>query len=113
MKLISRLYASRLSAPMSAIIVAEAGCTGRLAMSSFHGLSGGKTCKAARTLSASEVLNSTGWVIAGVVGWAAPAVARAAASRAAEIRFMAGVLTSETDPGDHGPIHTMCGGSPH
>src|SRR6476660_9020561 len=43
----------------------ELGCTGRLEMSSFQALSAGKTCMAARILSASGVLNITGSLMAG------------------------------------------------
>src|SRR5262245_9628679 len=50
---------------MPAIILAESGCSGRREMSSFQGLSGGKICIAARILSASGVLNITGFVIGG------------------------------------------------
>ena len=50
---------------MLRMIAAECGWTGRDEMSSFHGLSGGKICIAARMRSASGVSNITGAVIGG------------------------------------------------
>src|SRR5712692_1713681 len=50
----------------------ELACSGSFEMSSFHGLSGGNTCKAARILSASGVWNSTGFVTAGILGSGRP-----------------------------------------
>src|SRR6476646_8851047 len=98
---------------MPAIIFAELGCTGRLEMSSFHGLSGGKTCKAARIASASGVLNRTGWVSAGIGGRSAGAAASAADSRAAENQRMAGVLMVAQRAGQREDIHTTRGGPLH
>ena len=56
----SRLYASLFSGPIVAIISSEFLRTGSFEMSSFQGLSGGKTWSAARMASASGVLNITG-----------------------------------------------------
>ena len=64
----SRLYSSGFSGPIDAIIFAESGWTGRPEMSRFHQLSGGKTCRAARIVSASGVSNITGFVIFGIGG---------------------------------------------
>ena len=47
-------------APMDAIMRAESGCTGSSEMSWFHGLSGGKTCSAARIASASGRVEEDG-----------------------------------------------------
>src|SRR5437868_4399054 len=77
---------------MPAIILADSGWTGSLEMSSFQGLSGGKTCKAARILSASGVLNITGLVICGICGWSPPAGTSAAHNTTGVNQFMAGVL---------------------
>src|SRR5262245_62052156 len=64
----SRFHASDLSAPTEAMRFLELGCSGNLETSSFQGLSGGKTWRAARILSASGVLNITGCLIAGMGG---------------------------------------------
>ena len=74
-------------------------------MSSFQGLSGGKTCRAARILSASGVLNITGLVISGIFGRSAAGAVSAAASRREEKQFMDGVL-GETERVGREPIHT-------
>src|SRR5438105_2991776 len=50
------------------MIFPEFGWTGSFEMSSFHGLSGGKTWRAARILSASGVSNTTGFLISGISG---------------------------------------------
>src|SRR5262245_24901702 len=68
----SRLYCSGLSAPAEAMIAFEFGCSGLFEMSSFQALSTGKTCMAARILSASGVLNITGLLIGGSVGNSRP-----------------------------------------
>src|SRR5438034_10990113 len=87
---------------MPAIILADSGWTGSLEMSSFQGLSGGKTCKAARILSASGVLNITGLVISGIFGLSPPPSlvaswqyhpARTAVTTSGENHFMEGGLT--------------------
>src|ERR1700731_1232883 len=72
MKAMSELYARPLSAPTVAIRLVEPGWTGRFEMSSFHGLSGGKTWSAERMRSASGVLNMTGRVIRGIGGRSRP-----------------------------------------
>src|SRR5690242_10722391 len=72
MKDMSRLYARGLSSPTVAIICRELGRRGRREMSSFQGLSGGKTWRAARMRSASGVLNITGPRIAGIGGRSRP-----------------------------------------
>ena len=46
----------------------EFGWSGQSETTGFHGLSGGKTSRAARIASASGVLNITGFVIAGIFG---------------------------------------------
>src|SRR5205814_8800083 len=69
-------------------IFAELGCTGSLEISAFHGLSGGKTCRAARILSASGVLNRTGLVTSGIFGRSAPAAASAVVSRRGQNHVM-------------------------
>src|SRR5947208_13138166 len=98
---------------MPAIILADAGWTGSFETSSFHGLSGGKTCKAARILSASGVLNMTGLVISGIFGRSAPTAASTAHSATVETLVTAGVLTTVAGKGDHGErIHTTRGGRP-
>src|SRR5579885_3362623 len=53
---------------MEAMMRAEFACTGLPEMSWFHGLSGGKTWRAARIRSAPGVPNSTGLVIGGIGG---------------------------------------------
>src|SRR5437588_7908305 len=53
---------------MAATILDELACTGHEEMSWFQGLSGGKTCSAARMASASDVSNETGRVTAGILG---------------------------------------------
>src|SRR5438067_3457856 len=69
---------------MPSIIFFELGRTGSLLTSSFQGLSGGKTCMAARTLSASGVLKRTGALISGSRGRSrAPRTAGARRARAA------------------------------
>jgi hypothetical protein len=65
---------------MPAIIFFELGRSGRFETSSFQGLSAGNTCKAARTLSASGVLNWIGRVISGIFGRPADGAASAAHS---------------------------------
>src|SRR5262245_1315479 len=79
---------------MLATIFFELGCAGSFEMSSFHGLSGGKTCKAATILSAWGVLNMTGRVISGIFGRSALAAVSAANSRRGESHFIAGILTN-------------------
>src|SRR5947209_4170335 len=85
MKLMSELKARFLLPPMEAMIRAESGWTGRREMSSFQGLSAGKTWRAARILSASGVLNITGFVMAGIFGKSRSAPRTSAAPRAREI----------------------------
>ncbi len=85
----SRLYCRLLAAPMLAIILAELGCKGSEEMSSFHGLSRGKTCSAARILSASGVLNRTGLVTSGIFGRSAPAATSTVSIRRGKNHFIA------------------------
>src|SRR4051812_5323386 len=95
---------------MPAIIFAEIGCTGSFEMSSFQGLSGGKTCKAARIASASGVLNWTGRVICGIFGRSAPTAASAMISDRGHIHFMGPILTRgrNDDRGEQGAIIQGC-----
>src|SRR5439155_24044071 len=97
---------------MPAIILADSGWTGSLEMSSFQGLSGGKTCEAARILSASGVLNITGLVISGILGRSPPWSLAAnwqghpsttAITTRGEIRFMEGGLDAKRDAGKRWP----------
>ena len=67
-KPMSLLWRNGFSAPIEAMMFREFGCTGHLETSWFHGLSGGKTCRAARILSASGVSNVTGLEIGGMGG---------------------------------------------
>src|SRR5437764_1192004 len=86
---------------MPAIILADSGWTGSLEMSSFQGLSGGKTCKAARILSASGVLNMTGLVISGICGLSPPVDSLVAAASSAQCHPNRAAVTTS------GEIHFM------
>src|SRR5579872_1931033 len=68
MKLMSGFHRKRRFLPMVSTIRSESGCTGRSEISSFQGLSFGKTWREERTASAAGVLKRTGSAFAGGAG---------------------------------------------